>query len=359
MQRLIIRFIAIVIIVLWHNAAMAQNHTDGYSLPKINLDSLSAEDKALLGQYKDDFNREMEDILFLMDNKKHKPIDTSVYNMDHRSHAEIGLDFLSSILVNGRESGITGVGFFPSVAYLHKTGLFVGLSAGFFTYKPIVKATAVPTVSFGFGYQHLFFKRWFLAAGYSHSFITYGRPIERALLNNCFSFTTAVDLWKRLIISFGVSEYVSSRLRLTSSLEANSTQLVFSLRKDFVIRNFIGAKQFTITPAINLYFADDNQIYATWTLVNDVKGDSALSRQIKKKTLAIDKFFGLVDVEPSLTIDWRIRNLDICVTPVLAIPFNIYDAETQLRTLNPHQYHFYVTAGIKYLFAVNKKKKKR
>src|ERR1019366_2504609 len=219
------------------------------SAPKtINLDSLNADDKALLLLYKDSFDRDVQDFMFVITDSKKMKFDTTVYSMDKSSHAEVGLDFVSRILANGRDVGVTGVFFSPSIAYLHKTGLYFGMSMGFYTYKVISRQSHVPMIGLASGYQHIFFKRWHFSFGYSRTITTYGFPLfTRSLLVNNFSVLNSVDIWKHLIIGTGVyinwSTIKISRVALLS-FESHAVEIALSLRREFIIYKFIGAKVF-------------------------------------------------------------------------------------------------------------------
>ena len=345
----------LILLLFASNTLWCQAITD--SIPSfINFDSLSLDDKALLTKYKDVFEDDFHDFLDIFNDSPKSKIDTTVYDMDRSSHVEVGLDFVSSNLINGRLTGISGVAFNPSVAYYHKTGLYFSISPGFYTDPAIVKATDVPLVNLSVGYLHTFFKRWFLGVGYSRSIVTYGSTVSRRLLDNTLSLSTSVDIWKHIIIGAGGDIYWSSiHSRLLPETEKFSSQIVLNVRKEFFIYKFIGAKVFTITPALNFYFGDDNRAISKQLGSTEVKGDSATKKQITK--VIANNYFGFLDIEPSVAIEWRIRNLDIYATPTLAIPFNTLDTKTDNRTLNPKIYRFYIQAGIKYLFCVRKKRK--
>ena len=137
--------------------------------------------------------------------------------------------------------------------------------------------------------------------------------------------------------------------------EKYSVELQLSARKEFVIHNFIGAKEFTITPALNFYFANDNRSYVTALAVSDVKKNTKKDTIVR--TQNISDFFGFLDMEPSVNFDWRIRNADIYLTPTLAIPFNVFSSVKDKRFLNPKIYRFYLQAGAQYLFCIKKKHK--
>ena len=331
----------------------------GPVLRTVNLDSLNADDKALLLLYKDSFDQDVQDFMFVIADSKKVKVDTTVYNMDKSSHVEIGLDFASRILSNGRDVGITGVFFSPSIAYLHKTGLYFALSMGFYTDKVISRQSAVPLVVLAAGFQRTFFRRWNFSFGYSRSITTYGLPLfTRSLLVHNFSVLNSVDVWKHIIIGAGIyfnwSTIKISRVAVLS-FESHAIEIALSLRKEFIIYKFIGAKVFTITPAITAYFGNDNQAIVTQQR-GSASGDSTITKKGEKYAANIKSFFGALDVEPSVSIDWRIGNLDIFAMPVLAIPFNTLNIDNGIRTANPKQYRFYVQAGVKYLFHVKKHK---
>lgn len=344
-----------IVCLLGSSRSYGQSVTDSI-LHFINLDSLSVDNKELLAKYKDVFEDDLHDFLDIFNNNPKSKVDTTVYDMDRSSHVEAGLDFVSSNLINGRLTGIKGVGFFPVVSYFHKTGIYFSVSPGFYTDRAIVKVTDVPFVTLTAGYQHTFFKRWFLGIAYSRNFVTYGGPVSRLLLDNTLNLSTSVDIWKHIIIGGSGTIYWSSyHGRLLPESEKFSPEIILTLRKEFFIYKFIGAKIFTIAPALNFYFGNDNRVLLRQLNTSEAKGDTTAKKEITK--VITNNYFGFLDVEPSVAFDWRIRNLDIYVTPALAIPFNTLDTKTDKRIMDPKIYRFYVQAGIKYLFCVKKKRK--
>ncbi len=331
------------------------NAPDRSGIP--DMHKLSPVDSALLEIYKDSFQTDLMNFLDIFNDIQIKKKDTSVYNMDRSSRAEVSLGFVSRNLVYGRDMGISGPGFFPSTTYYHKYGFCVGLTLAFYTDPTIASATPVPATVPYAGFQRTFFKRWFLGVDYSRTFLGYGSVESRNMLVNDFAFSTSIDFWKRLILGF--SAYIDwSSLNLPRKalpqFEKRSYEAPLSLRKEFIIYNFIGAKVFTITPAITAYFATDNFAFIRQRAVAEQTGGT-----LSVYTPAVDHFFGFTDIEPSLNLDWRIRNVDIFALPALAIPFNVFDYQTSSRVKNPHEYEFYVQAGVKYLFHLNKVMKKR
>jgi hypothetical protein len=337
------------------NSWAQTNLPDRQEIP--DLHNLNPVDSALLQLYKDSFQTDLMDILDFLNGPEIKKRDTTVYNMDRSSHAEVSLGFVSRNLVYGRDMGISGPGFFPSTTYYHKYGFFVGLTLAFYTNQSIATATPVPATVPYAGFQRTFFRRWFLGVAYSRTFLGYGSVESRNMLVNDFSFSTSVDLWKRLILGF--SAYIDwSSLNLPRKVlpgfEKRSYEVPVSLRKEFLIYHCLGAKVFTITPILTAYFATDNFAFIRQRAVAEETGGT-----LAVYTPNVDHFFGFADIEPSLHIDWRIRNVEIYVLPALAIPFNVFDYQTSSRVTNPHMYEFYVQAGVKYLFHLNKVLKKK
>lgn len=351
-MRLKLTLIILPLAILLSVPVSGQKINPGTVVP-LRLDSLSDEDLALFEEYKDSFQNDLKDFMEVFNRQNKGGRDTTVSYMDRRSHAELGLDFQSRMLINGRTSGLSGVGFFPSVSYLHKYGLFASLATGFFTDKKIRKASPVPLIVPSAGFQRILFNRWMLGAGYSRVFLTYGSERSKKLLNNNISINTGVDVWKRLIFSASFNfTWSSLRARRIPAFEKRSMLFSLMARKEFLLYRFIGARVFTITPAFVMAFSTDNLAF--------IRERTAAEQELlglSRFTVGIDHFFGLVDVEPSLTLSWRIPWLEITAMPAIAIPFHTFDYNTSTRITQPGQYNFYIQAGIRYYLAIDRKKK--
>jgi hypothetical protein len=285
--------------------------------------------------------------------------------MNKASHVEIGLDFTSKVLSNGRDAGLKGVAFYPGIMYYHKTGLYASIGMGFFTDSTVRTAAKVPLLFIAPGFYRTFFKRWTFGIGYSRSFNFYSADFNRGLLNNSFSLYNAFDFWHYLTVSVSAGISWSSNLtskkyyqlpirriaykKLTQNLgEEYAANIGISLRKDFSFYNVIGAKVFTLTPQLYFLFGTDNSQFV-------IKG----IRKPGQFPVTYDKFFGFLNVEPGLTADWRIRNLEISAGFHCAIPFNefVESGNVSGRITNPHHYYPYAEVGVKYLFRTPKSPK--
>lgn len=315
-----------------------------------SLDSLSPEDLALLDEYKDSFDIELQDFKDLLKVYRKKQIDTSVAQIDHSSHAEIGLDFASRLLSNGRSSGLKGVAFYPSAMYYHKWGFYAALGLGFMTDSAIRHSAPVPLMFISPGFSRLFFNKWQLNIGYTRGILFYGTSLEKGILNNTITFYNSFDFWHYIELAASMQASWSSDKRSRFLAERYSVGVGLWLKHDFRFFNFIGSKVFTLTPELYFLFGHDNGTFLVRRLAGEQYG--------RPVVLQHDLFFGFLDVEPALTADWRIRNLDIYAGFHLAIPFSEFDDDTKTRVKNPKHYYPYAQAGIKYVFMIKKKRKK-
>jgi len=349
---------AIILFLFASNFAAASN-ADSTKYSILSLDSLSDEDLALLEEYKDSFLLEVKEIKNAMGYKKRKPIDTTVALMNTLSHAEIGLNVAGPILSNGRNSGLTGAVFTPTVMYYHKTGLYAAFGMNFFTDSAMRASAKVPSLFISTGFYRTFFMRWAVGLSYSRNFIFYGNDVQKGMLNNSISLYNSFDFWRYLTISVNAGVTWSSNLYskkyirvglhkvlyktiTTDAGQGYAASIAIDLRKDFCFYNIIGAKALTVTPNIYFLFGRDNA--------------TLITRSLRKGSpITSDKFFGFLDVEPGLTIDWRIRNLEIFASFHCAIPFNEYDTDKGVRVKNPYEYYPYGEGGVKYLFRIKKK----
>lgn len=347
-----------------HLSAAAMVDSTQYKI--ISFDSLSEEDFALLEEYKDSFLSEVALIKSNLLFKKQKPIDTTVALMNKSSHVEIGLDFTSKVLSNGRDAGIKGVAFYPGLMYYHKTGLYTSVGMGFFTDSTISRSAKVPLLFISPGFYHTFFKKWAFNLGYSRSFNFFASDFNRGLLNNSFSLYNAFDFWHYITLSVNLGVSWSSNLtsrkyyqlpvrritykKLTQNLgQEYAANIGICVRRDFSFYNVIGAKVFSITPQLSFLFGNDNSQFV-------IKG----MRKLGQFPVTFDKFFGFLNIEPGLSACWRIRNLEISAAFHCSIPFNefVENGNVSGRISNPHHYYPYAEVGIKYLFRIKKKAKK-
>lgn len=345
----------------------------------INLDSLSEEDAALLEMYRDSFLSELADMKMVLRQMRKKPIDTTVALMNTKSHVEITTDVQGPIYANGRNVGLSGAAFFPSVLYYHKTGLYAAGALGFYTDSFMRKAAKLPVASLSAGYYKNFFRYWTFSAGYNRSFLMYADSFYSGLLNNSLSISNSYNFWGYVTLTANVAASWSSNLLRNKLLklspvnsrsfkqvtqdyrQAYAMYLHLNLSRNFTFFNVLGAKVFSITPSFSAQFGHDNQAFILRNITTQQQQQPPKPGQPppppSTPTLQYNNFFGLLNLQPSLSLDWRIRNLEIYAGCYLAIPFNDYNTTTQIRTVNPKKYYPFGQGGIKYLFRVQKIKK--
>ena len=132
-----------------------------------------------------------------------------------------------------------------------------------------------------------------------------------------------------------------------------SSFLLFDLYKDFKVYRLPGSATLSIGPEIQTYVGNDN-LARSRVIARNRHGGVEVPE-------LYDNFFGLMDIEAAVNIEYRIRNLGISFTPLVAIPFNeiptnLPPTVTQASQLSQYRQNqmqapiFVATAGIKYYF---------
>jgi hypothetical protein len=148
-----------------------------------------------------------------------------------------------------------------------------------------------------------------------------------------------VDLYYSLLFG-GSSNTPASEKKYSNIITAG-------ISHDFKIYRFLGSKVFTISPKFQVDAGNDNYT-RNRLLARNQNGGLEIIKPVT------DNFFGLLNLEGSVNIDYRIKNLEVYVNPRVAVPFNVVPFNATI----PSKYRnnttagpiFYVGAGIKYLF---------
>lgn len=368
---------AFLIFLLFPFAVIAQQPVSGSNSYQLNLDSLSDEDAALLEMYRDSFLSELADMKMVLRQIRKKPIDTTVALMNAKSHVEISTDVQGPVYANGRNVGLSGAAFFPSILYFHKSGFYASGSLGFYSDSFMRKAAIVPLANLSAGYYKNFFRYWTLSVGYNRSFLMYADSFYSGLLNNSINASNSYNFWGYVTLTANIAASWSSNLLRKKTLklspmdyrsfqqvtkdyhQAYAVYLNLSLSRNFTFFNVLGAKVFSITPSFSTQIGHDNNAFILRNITTQQYQQPPKPGQPPPPppTLQYNNFFGLLNLQPSLSLDWRIRNLEIYAGCYLAIPFNDYNSTTQIRTVNPKKYYPFGQGGVKYLFRVQKIKK--
>jgi hypothetical protein len=283
--------------------------------------------------------------------------DSVMEHMDKCSHFELGFDFASRQLINGRKGPANGVEGLPNLKYMHWTGLY-----GMFNtddYKLIYQQSKIDRktahidtstinkiendVVLTVGFARTFYEWWDLDASVNHTFIFYGS--DRNYLASTLNINNSVNFFDYISLDVYYSLYFGGPGTAKEKIYSNI--LTFALSHDFKIYRFIGAKVFTITPELLTDVGNDNYVRNRLLARNENGGLEVLKP-------AKDNFFGLLNLEAGVNFDYRIKNLDIYIDPSVSIPFNVVPTNAvstaPYRTNDPDKPIFYVTAGIRYLF---------
>ena len=295
----------------------------------------------------------------------HDFADSLIDHADTRSHFELALDIYSRQLIDGRQGPAHDILGSPSLKYQHKSGFYIALNIE--AYKLIFKqykitkhpadtvlasidktvADVIPSI----GFSRTFFDYWDVDASFEHTFLFYGN--DRNYLATAFNLSTAFNFWDYIKAGVDYSILFGGSAKTPAKEKQYSNILAFDLSHDFKIYRFIGATIFTIQPMLTVDVGNDNLVRGR-LLARDINGGLTI-------TNPIDDFFGLLNVEGAVNIEYRIKNLSIELMPRVAIPFNVVPANATetapFRNNTSTGANFYFAASIKYNFRFWKEKK--
>lgn len=345
------------------------------------LDSLKVLHKSLLVQLKsqsvqsktlDSISDHYKDIRDTVRDAAHDYTDSIAEHMDRFSHFELGVDLTSNQYYFGRRGAAAGAEGLPALKYYNRTGLYAMFNADIYSikYSAVRKAKlgrqdtiagqkTEPDLTFTAGFDRTFFEKWQLQFYYDHTIIFYGT--DKNLLSNTLDLTTGFDFWDYLTAKVEY-QFLFGGASNDGIKKKTSDFLLFDLFKDFRIYRLPGSAVLSIGPEIQTYVGNDNLVRSR-VIARNRHGGEAVPE-------LYDNFFGLLDIEADLNIEYRIKNLGISFNPLVAIPFNEIPANlppaitqaSQLSTYRRNQMQapiFIATAGIKYYFKFWKEKPAR
>jgi hypothetical protein len=291
--------------------------------------------------------------------RAHDYADSIIDHMDKCSHFELGFDFASRQLIYGRKGPATSIVGSPSLKYIHRTGIYAMFNTDEYglQYKKLSiqkRPAKIDTVNIDkiesdiiltAGFARTFWERWDVDASFDHTFIFYGQ--DKNYLSTGFNVNTSYDFWSYISLNVYYTILFGGKSKSSASDKAYSNLISIGLSHDIQIYRFLGAKVFTITPEFIADMGNDNYVRNRLLARNENGGLT-----VAKPTS--DNFFGLLNLEGSLNIDYRIKNLEVYIDPRVAIPFNV----VPVNAVSPVPYRnnkttgsiVYVTVGVKYLF---------
>jgi hypothetical protein len=293
----------------------------------------------------------------------HDRADDIPEHMDRFSHIELGLDMASNQYYFGRRGPAAGAEGDPSLKYFNKTGLYAMFDADIYDIKysliqkgkkgkqdTIAGQKTESDLTFTAGWARTFFDKWDIELYYDHAVIFYGT--DRELLSNTLDFNTGFDFWDYITARVDY-EFLFGGASTDPIRKKTSSFFLFNLSKDFKIYRLPGAAILSIGPEIGCYVGNDNLARSRVIARNRHGGENVPE--------LYDNFFGLMDVEAGVNIEYRIKNLGITFSPLVAIPFNeipvtLPPTVTQASQLAQYRQNqmqppiFLATVGIIYYF---------
>jgi hypothetical protein len=336
------------------------------------VDSIHTAQSDLLTWIKD----EQKDFRDSVRDEVHGRVDSVIQHFDRWSHLELGVDLLSRQVFNGRTAGVSP-SFFPSLTYRHYVGLYA--SAGFSGYFDTTSSQSrrgrpgttnnqlYPSMEFTIGFSRTLFNSLDIDLFYNRSVNLFTSQFQiggvrenistKNLLANTMGIYVGYDFFDYIKLAasynyvFGSFSYATTDAATITKIEKQLAPLNYltkahlvnvSLSKDFRFYHFLGAKIFSVIPQLDLGLGSD----AVASALNRQRGanqNSAVDTTGKSYT-------GLLALDASLTLDYRIKNLEISLAPRLALPFNTYNYQLQKRESGLGTPVFYVSVGVKYIF---------
>jgi len=286
------------------------------------------------------------------------------------SHLEISTDFYSRVIYDGRVFSRNAVSLMPGIRYKYRLGFYAELSM--YNYFPYDSTFKVPVdqVNLMAGFTHKIIRHWYVDVSYTHWFLEYGKEDvkvadgngetlqynSRTLMDNIFDLNTrynffnCVDATVDFSFMFGADVNTVLKKRVINTSHETATTLNFDLRKDFPI--------YIITKKLNSVLSIGPEFLIGCGSENAFKRVNADAINLKEARGSVQQinFWGLLDLEPALNVDWQLRNFDFTFSPRLAVPYNVNPA---VHDNKPGNVVPYVTAGIKYMFRIKKGKAKK
>lgn len=345
------------------------------------LDSLKARQKSNIASMKaqrlpekviDSVSDQYKNIRDSVRDAAHEYADSIAEHMDRFSHFELGVEVASNQYYFGRRGPAAGAEGLPALKYYNKTGLYAMFNADIYAIKySLIRKAKVgkqdtiagqktePDLTFTAGFDRTFFEKWQVQLYYDHTIIFYGT--DKNLLSNTLDLTTGFDFW----------DYITARVEYQFLFggasndgikKKTSSFLLFDLYKDFKVYRLPGSATLSIGPEIQTYVGNDN-LARSRVIARNRHGGVEVPE-------LYDNFFGLMDIEAAVNIEYRIKNLGISFTPLVAIPFNeiptnLPPTVTQASQLSQYRQNemqapiFVATVGIKYYFKFWKERHRR
>lgn len=316
--------------------------------------------------------KDYDEMIDSLRDEAHDCADSIIEHMDRFTHFELAADIESNQYYYGRRGPATGAVGSPSLKYVNKTGLYAMFNTDIYSIRysairlkksgkqdTIVGQKTEPDITLTAGFARTFFEKWDIEAYYDHTFIFYGT--DKNLLANTLDINTGFDFWDYITAKVEY-QFLFGGASNDPAKRKQSNVLTFDLYKDFKIYRLPGAAVLSIEPEIMSNVGNDN-LARSRVIARGRHGGLDVPQ-------LYDNFFGLLDAEAALNINYRIKNLELSFSPHVALPFNeipgtlppTITTAAQLAAYRQNQMQapiFYASVGIKYLFKFWKEKPTR
>jgi len=235
-------------------------------------------------------------------------IDSSIDKLDKISHVEFAVDYMSKVVYLGRNYGIKGYAVNLTAGYYHKIGFYGEVIGYHLSDVPSSKqndpvSQYLAQVDLALGFRREILENWNIDLSYSYWIILYGNSNFRNALKNSFDLNTSYEL-----------SGFQAAVDLFYMWGKNSDfEMTFGIGKGFNLYHLFGKDRLIITPTFNVGLGSTSGL---------VKKNQLLTETNPQKSANLDKF-RLLDLEPSIPVEYHIGPMDITVSASLELPQNI------------------------------------
>jgi hypothetical protein len=253
--------------------------------------------------------------------------DYADYLKDHASRLELTTGYEGHASSRGRDNGVSEASFGPTVTYHHKTGLVVGVSAGW-----VGGGTSEPDVSeLTGGYEFTLSPVLQGSASYTHFWYATGSLRPNAVTNQ--------EVSGMLALTTDVLNLSGTLLDDFTAGDASEITVSLDLSKDIPLSDhaFGGALKFTPSAS------------ATWGQQTERLLQKRVIRAKKKNIVRISgtpyDVFSIMGYQVSFPLDLEIGSLTIMPTVQWIVPANVLNSKNVLVN-DPSNVDPYVSAGL-------------
>jgi len=354
------KYIFYLIAILTYTSIVAQNrdeyHFDeSHQIRDIKLkiknlkhlvipDSLNDDKKDKLNDEKDSIIDNAKDILDSLEEIEDHKINAALHQLSKPSHFDFDHSITNKNYINGRPSPIVGMSYNPSILFKHNSGIYTQFMI--YQYPEDVNINnAIPEWDIMVGFEKSVTENLYLDMNYTYSKLTYGTKASQQLMANNLTLSGSYDFD---IISLGSDfMYLYGGGTNLPSQQRQSTLVNFYIDKEFSFNHLLGSYYCSLDPELTIDMGNDNLFQVRKKLA----GEQVIINKKGKTVPAaiVDNFWGLLGVDASLNLSYKIRNFKFYFSPHYIVPYNVLN-DKNVRQMGASTNIFYFTTGITYRF---------